>query len=596
MHFTTRPELVGTFGMVSSTHWLASAVGMAMLERGGNAFDAAVAAGMVLQVAEPHLNGPGGDLPLLLYPNAEQRVRVLCGQGTAPAQATIAHYRNLGLGLVPGTGLLATVVPGAFDAWMRLLQDYGTLRFEEIMEPALHYAETGVPVLPRVRDTIAQVQSLFETEWITSAAVYLPNGQTPQHNALLQNPALAKTWKRLIREAQAASSDRSQQIEAARQAFYQGFVAEAIDQFCRTQEVMDTSGERNRGVLTGEDMARWSATYEEPMTLDYHGHTACKCGPWSQGPVQLQTLALLREVDLAGMAYDGSEFVHTITEALKLAMADREAYYGDPDFVKVPLDQLLSGSYNNERRKLIGPAASLELRPGTLPGWQIRLAEYPIETPENSRGFSAMGVGEPTVQHSGATAGDTCHIDVVDRWGNMVAGMPSGGWLQSSPVIPELGFCLNSRAQMFWLEEGLPASLQPGKRPRTTLTPSMTLRDGKPYLAFGTPGGDQQDQWQTTFLLRHLHHGLNLQEAIDAPAFHSESFPSSFYPRVMAPGKLVVEGQFLEATIADLKARGHHVVVGPDWSEGRLCAVSQENGLLKAGSNARGMQGYAVGR
>jgi gamma-glutamyltranspeptidase/glutathione hydrolase len=596
MHFTTRPELVGTFGMVSSTHWLASAVGMAMLERGGNAFDAAVAAGMVLQVAEPHLNGPGGDLPLLLYPNAEQRVRVLCGQGTAPAQATIAHYRNLGLGLVPGTGLLATVVPGAFDAWMRLLQDYGTLRFEEIMEPALHYAETGVPVLPRVRDTIAQVQSLFETEWITSAAVYLPNGQTPQHNALLQNPALAKTWKRLIQEAQATSSDRSQQIEAVRQAFYQGFVAEAIDQFCRTQEVMDTSGERNRGVLTGEDMARWSATYEEPMTLDYHGHTACKCGPWSQGPVQLQTLALLREVDLAGMAYDGSEFVHTITEALKLAMADREAYYGDPDFVKVPLDQLLSGSYNNERRKLIGPAASLELRPGTLPGWQIRLAEYPIETPETSRIFSAMGVGEPTVQHSGATAGDTCHIDVVDRWGNMVAGMPSGGWLQSSPVIPELGFCLNSRAQMFWLEEGLPASLQPGKRPRTTLTPSMTLRDGKPYLAFGTPGGDQQDQWQTTFLLRHLHHGLNLQEAIDAPAFHSESFPSSFYPRVMAPGKLVVEGQFLEATIADLKARGHHVVVGPDWSEGRLCAVSQENGLLKAGSNARGMQGYAVGR
>ena len=596
MHFTTRPELVGTFGMVSSTHWLASAAGMAMLERGGNAFDAAVAAGMVLQVAEPHLNGPGGDLPLLLYPNTEQRVRVLCGQGTAPAQATIAHYRSLGLDLVPGTGLLATVVPGAFDAWMRLLQDYGTLRFEEVMEPALHYAKNGVPVLPTVRDTIAQVQSLLATEWVTSAAVYLPHGQIPQHNSLLRNPALAATWKRLILEAQAAVSDRSQQIEAVRKAFYQGFVAEAIDQFCRTQEVMDTSGERNRGVLTGEDMARWSATYEEPVTLDYHGHTACKCGPWSQGPVQLQTLALLREMDLAGMPHDSADFVHTVTESLKLSMADREAYYGDPDFVKVPLDELLSEDYNRERRKLIGPEVSLELCPGILPGWQIRLPEYSIETPETPEGFNAMGVGEPTVQRSGATAGDTCHIDVVDRWGNMVAGMPSGGWLQSSPVIPELGFCLNSRAQMFWLEEGLPACLQPGKRPRTTLTPSMTLRDEKPYLAFGTPGGDQQDQWQTTFLLRHLHHDLNLQETIDAPAFHSESFPSSFYPRVMAPGKLVVEGQFSESTIADLKARGHRVVIGPDWSEGRLCAVSQEAGLLKAGANARGMQGYAVGR
>ena len=590
--FTTRPEISGTFGVVSTTHWLASAVGMATLERGGNAFDAAVAAGMMLQVAEPHLNGPGGDLPAILYRSDIGNAQVLCAQGTAPAGATIDHYRGLGLEIVPGTGLLAAVVPGAFDGWMLMLRDHGTMTLAQVLEPALSYAENGVPLVPRIRDTIAQVRDMFTAEWTSSAEVFLPAGDVPRPGALFANTALAATWKRLLKEASAGGGDRVRQIEAARDAWYRGFVAEAVDGFCRT-EVMDSSGRRHSGVLTGDDMASWRARYEEPATYDFADHTVLKCGPWSQGPVFLQQLALLKDLDLASMDPDGTDFVHTVTEAIKLAYADREAYYGDPDFVDVPMDQLLSDAYSDGRRPLIGAEASLDLRPGTIDGHAARLA---VAVTDGVTVPMSAGVGEPTVAKSGETRGDTCHVDVIDRHGNMVSAMPSGGWLQSSPVVPGLGFPLPTRAQMFWLDEGLPSSLEPGKRPRTTLSPSLAFRDGLPYMAFGTPGGDGQDQWQTIFFLRHVLHGMNLQEAIDAPSFHSEHFPSSFYPRQSAPGRLVVEGRFPEATVSELRDRGHLVEVGPDWSEGRMCAASQTRGLLKAAANARGMQGYAAGR
>ena len=593
--FTTRPELVGTFGMVSSTHWLASSAGMAMLEKGGNAFDAAVAAGMVLQVAEPHLNGPGGDLPLILHRTGSEKMEVICGQGPAPAGATLKHYKNLGLDLVPGTGLLATVIPGAFDAWMLMLRDHGTLSLAEVFEPALHYASQGIPVLERIQKTISYVQQLFREEWPSSAEVFLPGNEVPEVNQLLCNPALAKTWSRIIRESEAVSGSRENQIDQARKTFYQGFVAETMERFCLNMEVLDNSGRKHKGVLNGQDLAGWEATYEASLTYHYTGLEIGKCGPWSQGPVQLQTLALLNEMGVADWNPVSTDFVHGVTEALKLAFADREAYYGDPDFVKVPLKQLLSREYNQERSKEISDRASLELRPGKISGFEVRMPEFDSSGRGDER-FSAMGIGEPTVSKKGETRGDTCHVDVVDRWGNMVSATPSGGWLQSSPVIPELGFCLNSRAQMFWLQEGLPATLAPGKRPRTTLTPSMALRDGKGYLAYGTPGGDQQDQWQTIFLLRHLIGDMNLQEAIDAPSFHTEHFPESFFPRKANPGKLVLESRFEETIIRELEERGHRVQVGTDWSEGRMCAVSQKDGLFKAAANPRGMQGYAVGR
>jgi gamma-glutamyltranspeptidase/glutathione hydrolase len=592
--FTTRPEILGTFGVVTSTHWLASATGMAILEKGGNAFDAAVAAGFALQVVEPHLNGPGGDLPILLYSAARDELQVICGQGTAPAAATIEAYRELGLDLVPGTGLLAAVVPGAFDAWLLMLREHGRLRLQDVLAPAIAFAERGYPLVPMISATIERVRELFESEWPSSAAVYLPGGEVPEPGRLFRNPALAATYARVLKEAESAGGGRAAEIEAARRTWYQGFVAEAIDRFCRENAVMDSSGRRHRGLLTADDLAGWRATVEAPLRCDYHGYTLLKAGPWSQAPVALQQLALLRGFDLSGSSPDDPEFVHTVVECAKLAFADREAFYGDPAFVEVPVAELLSEPYNAARRRLVGGRASLELRPGRIEGYGGGIQLQSQASVEDVAHAGAHGIGEPTVALAGR--GDTCHLDVIDRDGNMVSATPSGGWLQSSPVIPEIGFCLGTRGQMFWLEEGRPASLAPGKRPRTTLSPSLALRDGEPYLAFGTPGGDQQDQWSLHVFLRHVHFGLNLQEAIDAPAFHTEHAPSSFYPRAARPGHLALEGRFSRTTIDELRRRGHEVEIREDWSLGRVTAAAKDGELLKAAANPRTMQNYAIGR
>jgi gamma-glutamyltranspeptidase/glutathione hydrolase len=592
--FTTRPEIEGTFGVVASTHWIATAVGMGVLEKGGNAFDAAAATAFVLQVVEPHLNGPGGDVPVILYDVKRAKPEVICGQGPAPAGATIALFRALGLDMVPGTGLLAACVPGTFDAWMLLLRDYGSMRLSDVLAPAISYARDGHPLLERASATIAMVEQLFRAHWPTSAAVYLPGGKVPEPGTLFTNARLADTYTRILREAESAGGDRVAQIERARQVWSQGFVAEAVDKFCRTQEVMDVSGERHRGVLTGADMARWQASIEAPLAYDYGRYTVCKAGVWSQGPVLLQQLALLKGFDLDGRDPAGPEFIHCQVECAKLAFADRESFYGDPKFVDVPIETLLSDSYNAARRKLVTDTASRELRPGSVEGFG---AAVDIRREQGARAaVGAFGAGEPTVGRLGEVRGDTVHFDIIDRAGNMVSATPSGGWLQSSPVIPELGFGLGTRAQMFWLDESHPNALAPGKRPRTTLSPTMALRDGEPYLAWGTPGGDQQDQWTAQFFLRHVHAGMNLQEAIDAPAWHSEHFPISFWPRTARPGVLVVEERVPEKTIKELRARGHEVEIGPAWSEGRLTAASRLGGRRRAGANPRGMQGYAAGR
>ncbi|MET9382762.1 gamma-glutamyltransferase [Streptomyces sp. NPDC002928] len=608
--FTTRPTLQGTFGMVSSTHWLASQSAMAVLEDGGNAYDAAVAGAFVLHVVEPHLNGPAGEVPILLAP-AGGEVRVLCGQGVAPAGATVAYYRGLGLDLVPGTGPLAAAVPGAFDAWMLLLRDHGTKPLADVLKYAIGYAEHGHAPVENVGATVETVRELFETEWTSSADVYLPDGQAPRPGRLFRNPALAATWKRLLSEV-AGAGDRQAQIEAAREVWRTGFVGEALVRQAQ-RPTMDTSGERHTGTLTAADLAGWSASYEAPATYDWNGWTLCKAGPWSQGPALLQQLALLPP-ELP--RYGSEEYVHLLVEGCKLAMADREAWYGDA--ADVPLDDLLSAGYNARRRALVGDKASYELRPGAPGGRTPRLSAHAHAVVSDDPGFNPMGAGEPTVakgpasspvpgepdvRADGATRGDTCHLDVVDRWGNMVAATPSGGWLQSNPVVPELGFPLGTRLQMTWLEEGLPNSLTPGRRPRTTLTPSIALRDGVPVMAFGTPGGDQQDQWQLHFFLavalrEQVRGGLDLQGAIDAPNWHNDGFPGSFYPRGMRPGSVTVESRMPAEVVEGLRRRGHDVTVADPWSEGRLCAVARdpETGILSAAANPRGMQGYAVGR
>ncbi|MGV4793948.1 gamma-glutamyltransferase family protein [Rhizobium sp. F40D2] len=564
--FTTRPEILGTFGVVTSTHWIGSAVGMSILEKGGNAFDAAVATGFVLQIVEPHLCGPGGDLPAVIYSKKKDKVEVISAQGPAPAGATIEHYTREGLTLIPGV--------------------------RDVLEPAIYYAEHGHPLLPRVSATIKGLAAFFEKEWPTSYATWLPGGSVPAGQANFRNPVLAETWKRVIAEAE-ANSGREAQVGAARDAFYRGFIAEKIDAYLKTAEVMDASGSRHKGVLTANDMATWSATIEEPLTYDYHGWTIAKTGPWGQGPVFLQALSILKDFDLAAMDPDGADFVHTVTEAMKLAFADREVYYGDPDFSEVPVAHLLSETYATERRKLIGADASFDLRPGIIPGFE---AQRDLTVTMLGAASGTGTVYEPTMAHL-EKRGDTVHIDVIDRDGNMVSVTPSGGWLQSSPTVPGLGFCLNSRAQMFWLKPGLPTSLVPGKRPRTTLTPSLGLYEGRPTLAFGTPGGDQQEQWQLSFFLRHVNHQLNLQAAIDQPLFHTAHFPSSFYPRTREPGSLMAEANFGPAVLDALARKGHKLTVTDPWTIGRLTAARRDaDGLLRAAATPRLMQAYAVGR
>jgi gamma-glutamyltranspeptidase/glutathione hydrolase len=438
-----------------------------------------------------------------------------------------------------------------------MLEQFGTWRLEDVLAFAIGYAEEGFPLVAGIRATIDRTEELLR-EWPGTRDLYLP---APEVGALFRNPALAATYRRIVDESRGGS--REEEMERARRAYYEGFVADEIDRFVAAEG----------GLLTADDLSKWRATLEPVASLDYHGLTVCKTLPWAAGPVGLQQLALLEGFDLAELS--PAELVHVVTECAKLAFADRDALYGDGD---VPLETLLSPEYNAERRALVGEEASGDYRPG--------LGHLPTVV----GAAVTPGVGEPT-------RGDTVHLDVVDRWGNMVSATPSGGWLHSSPVIPELGWPLGTRAQMFWLEEGLASSLRPGARPRTTLCPGLALRDGKPYLAWGTPGGDQQEQWALHVFLRHVDLGQNLQEAIDAPEFHMDHLISSFYPRGFAPRSVTVESRFGDDVVADLRRRGHDVEVAGPWTLGRVTAVAREpDGLLKAGANARGMQGYAVGR
>ena len=594
--FTTRPTLRGTFGMAASTHWLATATAQAVLERGGNAFDAAVASAFVLHVVEPHLNGPGGDLTAVFSTAVEPgKPVVLMGQGPVPQGATVEHYRAEGLSLVPGTGALAAAVPGAVDAWLLLLRDHGSWELAEVLDFAIRYARDGHPVLASVGATIASVAGLFRDYWPSSAELWMPGGRIPEEGELIGNAAYARTLQKLVQAGAGlgetdgtAAHTREARIDAARREWREGFVARAMVESVQTPH-RHSSGTDHRGVLALTDLAGFSAGYEAPATLEFRGHTIAKTGPWGQGPALLQTLAILDGFDDAHLDPSTELGAHTILEAMKLALADREAYYGHG---VVPLAELLSPEYAESRRALISETASLEFRPGHLPGREPYIPALRTE------GATEAGTGEPTVSPSGETRGDTCHLDVVDRWGNMVSATPSGGWLQSSPAIAELGFCLGTRLQTTWLEPGTPSTLTPGKRPRTTLTPTLVLRDGAAVSALGSPGGDQQDQWQLLYLLRTIVGGYSPQQAIDAPAFHTTSMPGSFWPRTWEPGGAVVEDRLGGEVIAGLERRGHRITRAGDWALGRLSAVVRDprTGVLQAAANPRGAQGYAAGR
>lgn len=610
--FTTRPEITGTHGVVASTHWLASQTAMGVLERGGNAFDAAVAGGFVLQIVEPHLNGPGGEVPILYWSEREKHMRSVCGQGPAPAEATAEAFRRLGLEQVPGIGLLPATVPGAFGAWLTLLRDHGTWSLADVLAPAIGYARDGFPLLPRAVQAIVAVQELFRTHWPSSADVWLPEGRVPQPGALFRLPKLAQTYTRIVETAQSqGGGQRTGEIDAAIHCWYEGFVARDIDHYYRTEKVRDTTGECHSGLLRYDDLANWSPTIEAPLTVDFGRYTLAKCGFWSQGPAFLQQIGMLRHAGLEHHAVDSAGFVHRIAEAAKLAMADRLAWYGvAPGALRDVQMALLSDEYLRSRWNETDEHACTQLSPGMPNGCPPVLPDLDVARRTLLTADTRFGIGEPTFASLPPVSewlarevfvGDTCHLDVIDCHGNMVAATPSGGWLSSSPAIPALGFSLTTRLQMTWLDEGLPNTVTPGVAPCTTLSPSLALRDGEPYMVFGTPGGDQQDQWSPAFFLRHAVHGMNLQEAIDAPAWHIDHFPASFWPRATKLNQLTLESRFAPEQIEALRTMGHEVKVGPPWSESRMSACTRERDrggrlVLRAAANPRGMQGYAVGR
>ncbi|PFG44048.1 gamma-glutamyltranspeptidase/glutathione hydrolase [Isoptericola jiangsuensis] len=612
----TRPDLQGAHGMAAATHWLAAASAQSVLERGGNAFDAATAGAFVLHVVEPHLNGPGGDVVAIFATAADPgRPVVLDGQGPAPAAATIEHYRDVeGLDLVPGSGALAAAVPGAVDAWLTLLRDHGTWTLADVLAPAIGYARDGHPVLAAVCRTVAGVADLFTEHWPTSAARWLPDGRPPRPGDVVTNPELAAVLTGLVdaeHAARAAGDPRDTAIDAARDR-WRDVVGHAVTEFVATPH-RHSDGRDHAGVLAADDVASYAARYEDAVTVEFRGHTVAKPGAWSQGPALLQALRMLDGLDDEHLDPSTVAGAHTVLETLKLVLADRDVWYGDDD---VPLDHLLSPGYARERRALLGEVASHTIRPGDVPGRTTPptpplRTTYPVDAPAGSLPGASAGVGEPTVpvtpvvagdgletDATGRTRGDTCHLDVVDRWGNMISATPSGGWLQSSPTVPGLGFCLGTRLQMTWLDESSPSRLAPGSRPRTTLTPTLVLRDGHPVLACGSPGGDQQDQWQLPFLLRVLAGGYTPQQAIDAPTLHTTSAVGSFWPRTWTPGGAVVEDRLGADVLTGLAERGHRLTLAGDWALGRLSAVTRDpaTGVLGAAANPRGEQGYATGR
>jgi gamma-glutamyltranspeptidase/glutathione hydrolase len=577
-----RPTIMGTHGMVATEHYLSALIGVDILKRGGNAIDAAVAATFAEGVLNPHMHTIGGEVPMLIYMANSGQVTAINGNTAAPQRATIEWFTEQGMALIPGEGLLAAGVPAALGALLMALERFGTMTLADVLQPALDLARDGFPIHPGLvgpSDYLAfsiwHCLETFQERWPTSAQLYLPQGRLPTVGTILRNHDLAQMFERLLQaERTAASQGRTAGLRAAGECFYRGEIAQQIARFVQ----------HHGGLLDVEDLAAFETKVEPPVAVNYRGYEVYKCGPWSQGPVFLQQLRLLEGYDLRVLGHNSAAYIHLVTEAAKLAFADREAYYGDPDFVPVPMAELLSEAYTEARRTLIdSDDASLELRPGDpVNAMPLRSGQGPLVGREWQRG--------------------TVHVAVVDRQRNLVAATPSGAWISGSPVVEGLGFPLTTRIQVFYLDHQHPNALAPRKRPRTTLTPSLVLRDGGPFMAFGTMGLDQQDQWTLQCFLNVVEFGMPLQAAIEAPKFSSKHFPSSTYPHAAEPGVLRVEGRVPYEVRRDLLAKGHQVVIQPDWIEGYIVGVQvdSERGVVYGAADPRGelstlLPAYAIG-
>ncbi len=574
MVFTTRPVIMGTHGMVASTHYLASVEGLQILREGGNVVDAGATMWFCMTLLKPHLVGAAGEAPILLYLEDEEKVVAVNGQGPAPEAANIEWFKEQGYPMIPEDGFTPACVPGAFDAWMMTLQEYGTMNLPRILEPAIRIATDGFPMYPTLAMFLERLQMRFIAEWSSTSSIYLPEGRAPVVGEPQRNHDWARTFKKIVEEYEKAGN-RSSGFDAVRKYYYDGPIAEQMVEFMHSFKCRDVYGKENYGLMTLDDMSRYSASFEDSVSVDYHGLTVHKCDTWTQGPVFLQQLRLLEGYDLQSMGHNSVNYIHTLMEVAKLAFADREQYYADPEFEDVPLEWLLSTEYAKERRALIDPNVACVLhRPG---GVEPKMLEESGEKPWFE--------------------GDTVHLEAVDRYGNMLSATPSGGWLRTSPLVPGLGFPMGTRAQFMYLDPNHVECLKPGKRPSTTLTPSLVTDKNRSYMVFGTPGGDKQDQWTLQFFLNYIDFGMNIQEALDAPTAHTSHFPASFWPHTVRPGEVSLEPRIPVEVAEGLSKMGHKVVYSKPWSHGRCLAIRYDpvSGLMSGGASPRTGEPYALG-
>lgn len=556
------PAVRGTREMVGAANNFEVEAGYRLLQQGGNAVDAGVAAVLAATVTEQARVGLGGEMPLIIKMKGKP-ARVVSGVGTAPAKATAAYFlkrapepweRDGRIPPIPGEGLQAAILPGLVSGLLLALEENGTKSFAEVAAPAIEYAE-GFPIGEEFASFIRNTAPLLAL-WPTSRDFFLPGGEAPQRGTMFRMANLARTLREMAAAEKKARGNRARKIRAVHDLFYQGDIAKRIASF----------NESSRGLIALDDLKKFRAEWDEPRRGQYQGFEILKPGFWTQGPVMIQALNILAGYDLKAMGHNSPEYLHTVIEAVKLAFADRDRHYGDPKFSRIPEETLLSLAYAEERRKLIDPArASLEHRPGSIGPMP------PVPT---------QGGGQSAAQ-------DTTCVNVVDRWGNVFTATPSGAWLPSV-IAGDTGIPMSTRGQSFVIDAGHPNQVAPGKRPRVTLSPTMVLRNGEPYIAMSTPGGDNQDQAMLQVLLNMLVFGMHAQDAVEAPRFQTEHFYASFAQHEFMPGLVNLESRFPKTTIDALRAKGHKIIVKGDWSNGSAPTVIRiDGGILEGGADPR---------
>ncbi|HUG36709.1 MAG TPA: gamma-glutamyltransferase family protein [Candidatus Limnocylindrales bacterium] len=568
-----RPTIMGTRGMVSSGHYLATLAGERILARGGNAVDAGVAAGICLCVLHIDMVNLAGVAPIIIYLAEENRVLTISGLGRWPRAASVAYFKERHGGKIP-KGVDRCITPGSPDAWITALEEYGTMSLAEVMEEAIRLAGEGFPMHPFMADNLREGVDQFR-QWPSSAAILMPNGRLPEAGEIFVQRDLARTMRRMVEaEAGARSRGREAGLRAARDLFYRGDIAQEIGAFYRAEG----------GLLTYDDLAAFRVQVEAPVRARFHEYEMFTCGPWCQGPALAQVLTLLEGDDLRALGHNSPAYVHLLTEALKLVYADRERYYGDPEFVDVPMQALLSAEYAGARRRLIDPDAAY---PGMPP------AGDPASM--NGTGMPWMGLTPP--QPAAVETLDTSYVCAVDRRGNIFSATPSDGCL-SAPVTPGTGLGVSSRGSQSWVVEGHASAVAPGKRPRLTPCPAIVFKDGRPFMPLGTPGGDVQCQSMLQVFLNIAVFGMPAQAAIEAPRFSTYSYPGSFEPHEYHADELRIERRLAAEVGGPLSAKGHKVVTWPDWTwkAGGVCTITIDHGsgVLSAGADPRRM-GYAIG-